>query len=82
MATKAAWALASLLGKCEIAETEGVNEYPNQRTSSLGGNIELSRWTGERETRPLSLIVLQWMSSVFGIEKLTSSRAPLAFSTG
>jgi len=79
MATKAAWALASLLVKCGVMEIEGVNQYPNHLTSSLGGKIELSRCTGERETGPLSLIVLQWMSSVFGMEKLMPSRAPLAF---
>jgi len=34
-ATKAAWALGSLLVKCGVVEIEGVNQYPSQQTSSL-----------------------------------------------
>jgi len=75
-ATNAAWALASLLVKCGVVDIEGVNQYPSQRTSSLGRNTESSRWIGARETGPLSLFVLQWMSSVFGTEKPTPSRPP------
>ena len=63
-ATKAAWALASLLVKCVVVEIEGVNQYQSHRTTSLGGKIEPSRCTGDREIGPLSLFVLQWMSSV------------------
>jgi len=36
MATKAAWALASLLVKCVVVEIEGVNQYLSHRTSCLG----------------------------------------------
>jgi len=45
MATKAAWALATLLVKCEVVENEGVKQY--HRTSSLRGKIEPSRCIGE-----------------------------------
>jgi len=48
---------------------------------ALGRKIEPSRGIRELETGPLSLIVLQWMTSVLGMEKLTPSRAPLTFST-
>ena len=60
--------------KCVVVEIEGVNQYPSHLTSSLGGEIEPYRCIGERDTGPLSLFVLQWMSSVFGIEKPTPSR--------
>ena len=73
-ATKAAWALASLLVKCGVVYIEGVNQYPSQRTSSLGWKMDPSRWIGEREIGPLSLMVHQWMSSVLGMEKLTPTR--------
>ena len=57
-----------------------MNQEPSQQTSSLGGKIEPSKWIGERGNGALSLLVRQWMSSVLGMEKLTPSRAPLAFS--
>ena len=57
-ATNAAWALASLLVKCGVVDIEGVNHYPSQRTSSLGGKTKPSKWIGERATGPLALIVL------------------------
>ena len=75
-ATKAAWALASLLVKWGVVKTEGVNQYPSQRTSSWGAKIQPSRWTGEQDTGPLSLIVLLWISFLCGMEKLTPKRPP------
>jgi len=59
MATNAAWALASLLVKCGVVEIEGVNQYPNHQTSSLGWKIDPSRWIGAWETGPLSRLVRQ-----------------------
>ena len=81
MATKAAWALASRLVKCGVVETEGLNQYPSHPTSFFRGRTDPSKWTGAREIGPLSLLVLQWINSVFGMEKLTPSRPPLALRT-
>ena len=79
-ATKAACALANLLTKCGVVESEGVNKLPSHLTSFLGLKIDPSKWIGGWEIGAMSLLVRQWMSSVLGIEKLTPSRAPLALS--
>jgi len=52
-ATKAAWAMASLLANCGVVKIEGVNQYPSQRTSSFGGKIEPSKWIGEQEKKEI-----------------------------
>jgi len=79
-ATKAAWALASLLTKWAVVEIEGLNQSPSHLTSPMGVKTDPSRWIGALQMGALSLFVRQWISSVLGTEKLTPSLAPLAFS--
>ena len=79
-AMKAVWALASLLTKSGVLETEGVNQYPGHITSTLGWKTDPSWWTGALEMGSMSVFVRQWMSSVLGTERRRPSLAPLALS--